>query len=82
MPQPFNLIYPRRVNRLVNHAELWILFLPAQRFTAFVDDVVINDERDAFCPALGSAKVFQQADKQHLTFIVAAHVADLTGSAL
>ncbi len=50
LPQPFNMTDPRRVNWLINHSELWICFLPAQRFTAFVDDVVIDNECYRFCP--------------------------------
>lgn len=72
------MIYPR----LVNYPEHWILFQPAQRFTALMDDVITHDKRDAFCPAVGRSKVFQQADKQHRTFTAAAHVADLPGAAV
>ncbi|KGT10429.1 peptide ABC transporter permease [Escherichia coli] len=40
LPQPFDMIHPRRVNWLINHPELRVCFQPAQRFTAFVDDVL------------------------------------------
>lgn len=42
LPQPFDMIHPRRVNWLINHPELQVCFQPAQRFTAFVDDIVID----------------------------------------
>ena len=42
LPQPFDMIHPRRVNWLINHPELRVCFQPAQRFTAFVDDIVID----------------------------------------
>ncbi|EMV49633.1 hypothetical protein EC2871950_5412 [Escherichia coli 2871950] len=40
LPQPFDMIHPRPVNWLINHPELRVCFQPAQRFTAFVDDVL------------------------------------------
>lgn len=46
LPQPFDMIHPRRVNWLIYHPELRVCFQPAQRFTAFVDDVVIDNERN------------------------------------
>lgn len=55
-PQPFDMIDPRRVNRLINQPELWVGFQPAQRFTAFVDNVVIDNKRNRFCT---SARRFQ-----------------------
>ncbi|BEH97558.1 hypothetical protein KB20921_02850 [Edwardsiella ictaluri] len=44
LPQPFDMIDLRRVNRLVDDPELLVCFQLAQRFTAFVDDVVIDNE--------------------------------------
>lgn len=62
-PQPFDTIDPRLVNRLINYPELRILLQPAQRFTAFVDDVIINNERNRFGPPVRCLQVFQQTDK-------------------
>lgn len=45
LPQPFDMIHPRRVNWLIIHPELRVCFQPAQRFTAFVDDVLFDNER-------------------------------------
>lgn len=70
------MIDPWRVNRLVNYPELWVLLQPAQRFAAFVNDVVIKDERDGFCPPVCCFQIFQQVYEQYRTFAAATHVAD------
>ena len=57
------MVPPRRVNWLGNYPELWIRFQPAQSFTAFMDNVIIHDERDVFCPSVCGFKVLQQADE-------------------
>ena len=62
------MIDPWRVNRLVNYPELWVLLQPAQRFAAFVNDVVINDERDGFCPPVCGFQMFQQVYEQYRIF--------------
>lgn len=43
LPLSLNMINPRRVDRLINHPELWVYFQSAQRSTTFVDDVIINN---------------------------------------
>jgi hypothetical protein len=58
LPQPFDMIDPWRVNRLINDPELLVCFQPAQRFTAFVDNVVIDNERNRFCPPVCRLKMF------------------------
>nr|QEQ67423.1 hypothetical protein KGOCCACH_00171 [Klebsiella pneumoniae subsp. pneumoniae]QFG70644.1 hypothetical protein p2579_00094 [Klebsiella pneumoniae]QGW60048.1 hypothetical protein HPPIBGPI_00268 [Escherichia coli]QQM13081.1 hypothetical protein [Klebsiella pneumoniae]QVI03022.1 hypothetical protein [Klebsiella pneumoniae] len=58
LPQPFDMIDPRRVNRLINYPELRVCFQPTQRFTAFVDDVVIDNERNRFCPPVCRLQMF------------------------
>ena len=47
MPQPLNLVHPRGIYRLIQHDELRIFCQPALCFFALVDDVVIQDQRDA-----------------------------------
>lgn len=64
LPWPFHMIHPRRVNRLVNYPELGICFQPALCFAAFMDNVVINDQRDCFRPPVSDFQVLQQSDKQ------------------
>jgi|GEM_PF-3251489 len=49
---------------------------------AFVDDVVIDNNRDGFCPSIFGFKVSKQVDKQHRTFTVAANVADFSCAAV
>ena len=48
MPQPFYVINPRAVNWLEYQAELGILLQPSLGLLAFVNDVVIEDQRDGF----------------------------------
>lgn len=76
------MIHPWRVNRLINAPELRVLLQPALRFPTFVDNVVVHDERDGFCPPVCRFKPLQQADEQRRTFVVAAHVADFARSAV
>lgn len=82
LPRPLNVIHPRRVNGLINHPELRILFKPALSFPTLVDNVVINDERDRFVPAVTRLQVFKQTDKQHRTFAVAPNIADFPCAAV
>ncbi len=44
--------------------ELGICFQPALCFAAFMDNVVINDQRDCFRPPISGFQVLQQSDKQ------------------
>lgn len=60
LPQPFGMIDLRRVNRLINARELWVCFQSAQRFTAFVDDVIINNERNRFFPPVCRFQIFNR----------------------
>lgn len=53
-----NMIDPRLVNWLINALELWVCFQPAQRFTAYVDDVVIDNECYRFCPQVCRLQMF------------------------
>lgn len=82
LPQTLYVVYPRRVDRLINHAELRVTFQPALCFTTLVNDVVIHDKRDGFCPSICGFQVLQQADKQHRTFTVPANVADFSSAAV
>lgn len=72
------MIHPWRVNRLINAPELRVLLQPALCFPAFVDNVVVHDQRDGFRPTVCRFKPLQQADEQRRTFAVAAHIADFT----
>lgn len=76
------MIHPWRVNRLINDPELRIFLQPVLCFPAFVDNVVVHDQRDGFRPTVCRFKPLQQADKQRRTFAVAAHIADFTRSAV
>ncbi|OKX69806.1 peptide ABC transporter permease [Escherichia coli] len=58
LPQPFDMIHPRPVNWLINHPELRVCFQPAQRFTAFVDDVLFDNERNRLCPPVCRLQMF------------------------
>lgn len=82
LPLPLNMVYPQRVNRLKNAPELRVCFQPALGFTDFMEDVVIKDQRDGFCPPVFSFQVLKQADEQRRTFAVPVHVADFTRSAV
>lgn len=72
------MIHPWRVNRLINAPELRVLLQPALCFPAFVDNVVVHDQRDGFRTTVCRFKPLQQADEQRRTFAVAAHIADFT----
>ncbi len=72
------MIHPWRVNRLINAPELRVLLQPALCFPAFVDNVVVHDQRDGFRPTVCRFKPLQQADEQRRTFAVAAHITDFT----
>lgn len=58
------MFFPRRVDRLINHAKPWIRFQLTLFFMVFVDNVVIHDECDRFCPSVCGFEVLQQVDKQ------------------
>ena len=72
------MIYPWRVNLLINHPELWVTFQPALCFPALVNDVVIHDKCDGFCPSISGFQVLQQADEQCRTLAIATDVTDFT----
>lgn len=82
LPQELNVIHPRRVDRLINHSKLRVAFQPALRFTALVDDVVIHDKCDGFCPSICGFQVLQQADEECRTLAVATNVADFARTAV
>lgn len=69
------MIHPWRVKRLINDPELRVLLQPAFYFPAFVDNVVVHDQRDGFRPPVRRFKPLQQADKQRRTFAIATHAA-------
>ncbi len=64
LPWPFHVILPWRVNRLINDTELRVLLQPALCFPAFVDNVVVHDQRDGFRPPVRRFKPLPQADEQ------------------
>lgn len=76
------MIHPWRVSQLINDPELRVLLQPALCFPAFVDNVVVHDQRDGFRPPVRRFKPLQQADEQRRTFAVTAHVADFARSAV
>lgn len=47
-----------------------------------MNNVVIHDKRDRFCPAVRRFQVLKQADKQRRSFAAAAHVADFSCTAV
>lgn len=49
---------------------------------AFVDDIIIDNQRDRFRPAVTRFQVLKQADKQHRTYAVTANVTDFARSAV
>jgi hypothetical protein len=49
---------------------------------AFMDNVVIHDERDGFCPSICAFQVLQQADEECRTLAVSTHVADFARTAV
>lgn len=49
---------------------------------AFMDNAVIQYERDSFCPSVCGFKVIQLADEQHRTFAATSHVTDLSSAAV
>lgn len=67
------MINPWRVNRLINNVKFGIIFQPVSSFLTLVNNVVIHDKRDHFCPAVCRFQVLQQADKQRRIFAAAAH---------
>lgn len=70
------MVYPRRVNRLVNGPELW--GQPTLGCSTFMNDVVIHDKRDGFRLTVCRFKALQQTDEQRRTFAVVAHIAGFT----
>lgn len=70
------MIHPWRVNQLINDPELRVLLQPALCFPAFVDNVVVHDQRDRFRPTVCRFKPLQQAGEQR------AHIADFARSAV
>jgi hypothetical protein len=62
LPQPFNIIHPQRVKLLINQLILWVLFQLAQRFMAFGDDIVTDNER-IFYPSVCRLQIFKQTNK-------------------
>jgi hypothetical protein len=78
LPESLYVVHPRRIDRLINHAELRVTFQPVLCFTALVDDVVIHDKRDGFCPSISRFQVLQQVDEQCRTLAVATNVTDFT----
>lgn len=72
------MIHPWRLNRLINDSALRFILQPALGFPAFVDNVVVLEQRDGFRPTVCSFKPLQQSDEQRRTFAVGAHTADLT----
>lgn len=63
-PESLNMVDPRLIHRLINHDEFWIGLQPTLRFMAFMNDVVIHDQRDSPSPSVTCSQVYQQADKQ------------------
>ena len=64
VPQPFYVINPRTVNRLEHQAKLGVLLQPSLGLLAFVNDVVIEDQRDGFGSSVVATQLFQHGDKQ------------------
>ena len=64
VPQPFDVINPRTVNWLEHQAELGVLLQPSLGLFAFVNDVVIEDQRDGFGSSVVATQLFQHGDKQ------------------
>jgi len=46
-------------NRLINPPEIRIFFQSALRFLAFMDNVVVRNERDSFRPSVSLLQVLQ-----------------------
>ncbi len=64
VPQPFYVINPRTVNRLEYQTALGILLQPSRGLFAFVNDVVIEDQRDGFGSSVVAMQLFPHGDKQ------------------
>ena len=48
MPELFDFINPWAIDRLKQQTEFRVLFQPQSRFSALMNDVVINNKRDGF----------------------------------
>jgi hypothetical protein len=70
VPQPFYVINPRAVDWLEYQTELGILLQPSLGLFAFVNDVVMEEQRDRFGSSVVVTQLFQHGDKQDEFFFI------------